>query len=297
MRRKIVQHGSSSLTITLPVKWAEKFNIKKGDELEVEESGPTLLIHTQQSAGNLKKEVSTSDSGIFTKNNLSHLYQLGYDEIIIHYQDTQTLEEIKKRLPECIGYEIIDQRDGCVIIKSIATALDTEFDTLLRKSFLVIQEMGRGIFEAVEKKNPEKLREIRSLEALNNRFTDVCIRILNKRGYKIQKRTLQMHSIVKNLERIADEYKGLCDVLSRKKPEKESLASIKSAFDYYGLFYEMFYKFSPELKKKIYNKRKELQEKFTRQLLAGKNPELFHHLLNVVEKTYDSAGAYFALVL
>jgi len=46
MKRKIVQHGSSSLTITLPIKWVEKFGLKKGGELNVEENGPTLLIST-----------------------------------------------------------------------------------------------------------------------------------------------------------------------------------------------------------------------------------------------------------
>ena len=42
--RKIVQHGSSSLTVTLPKKWVEKNNLKKGNEIKVDEKGTYLVI-------------------------------------------------------------------------------------------------------------------------------------------------------------------------------------------------------------------------------------------------------------
>ena len=38
MRRKLIQHGLSSLTISLPRKWVKENNLKKGDEIEVEDS-------------------------------------------------------------------------------------------------------------------------------------------------------------------------------------------------------------------------------------------------------------------
>ncbi len=301
MKRKIVQHGSSSLTITLPVKWAEKFKLKKGDELDVEELGPELIVSTKQEYASHKKEVSTTDYGIFTQNNLSHLYQLGYDEIEIMFEDSKTLDEIKKRLPECIGYEIIDQKENKVYIKSIATTLDSEFDTLLRKSFQITNEMAKSIVEAVEKQQFQKLKEIRNMETLNNRFTDVCIRILNKRGYKLPKRNMQIYDVLKNIERIADEFKYLCGLLSdsRKGMEKELIESLKLAVDYYLTFYEIFYKFNSEHKKKLYIKRKELIERFIRQMemTKGQNSVFIHHLINIVQKTYDASGSYFALML
>ena len=67
MKRKIVQHGCSSLTITLPFPWVRKFNLKKGDELEVEEQGHTLLVSTQKDTSADKKVVDTTEFGLFTK--------------------------------------------------------------------------------------------------------------------------------------------------------------------------------------------------------------------------------------
>lgn len=301
MKRKIVQHGSSSLTITLPAKWASKFNLKKGNELDVEVSGTMLLVSTDKESAAPKKEVSVSDYGVFTKNNLSHLYQLGYDEVEIKFDDNHTLEDIKKRLPGCIGFEIIDQKANKVYIKSIATALESEFDMLLRKSFLITNEMAKDVLSTLENQQYSKLKEIRNMESLNNKFTDVCIRILNKRGYKVPRRSMQMYEVVKNVERIADEFKYICDLFAsyRKKINKDVLDCFGEAIDYYLAFYQMFYKFDAELKKKLYINRGVLVSKYSDRLAqsSGEEAVFLHNLINIVQKTYEGAGGYFALVL
>lgn len=301
MKRKIVQHGSSSLTITLPIKWAEKFGLKKGVELNVEDDGKKLIISADPIAQEKKKVFSATEYGIFTKNNLSHLYQLGYDEIEVFFEDQKTFDEIKERISNCIGYEIIDQKMGKVHIKSIATTLDAEFDTLLRKSFQVTNEMAHSMLEAIEKGNNHHLAEIRRMEDLNNKFTDFCIRILNKKGYANPDRSMQIYEIVKNIERVADEFKYLCDALKdyKGKLDNKMIGFLKETFDYYFDFYEMYYKFNVNLKKRLYLDRKDLNKKYIYELQKSKGVEsiILHHLLSIIQKTYDCAGAYFALVL
>ncbi|MFC1732491.1 AbrB/MazE/SpoVT family DNA-binding domain-containing protein [candidate division KSB1 bacterium] len=306
MKRSIVQHGASSLTVTLPSGWVKKFGLKKGDEVNVTEKGPSVVISTEHETETEKKTVDTTDFGLFTKNNLTHVYMLGYDEVEITFDDEKTLQEIKKRVPECIGFEIIDQKPNKVFIKSIATALESEFDVMLRKSFLVTIEMGKEILEALKKKDYGKLKELRHLESINNRFTICCARILNKRGYKNPKRTNQMYEIVKNIERATDEYKHICDIFSEEnkdakntKLSKEILDLFAEVNDYYYTFYQLFYKFQPELKKKVYLDRKKLIEKGKQILVKSKGKEtlLIHYLINFVNRTYDIAGPYFALIL
>jgi len=289
--------------VTLPVKWTEKFGLKKGDELNIEEAGPTLMVSTEQQIASPKKEISCREAGIFTKNNLSHLYQLGYDEVRLFFDDPITVAEVKRRLPNLIGFELIDQKEKSVLVKSIATTLESEFDTLLKKSFQITNEMAKSLLAVLDKQEFSKLPEIRELEGLNNKFTDICIRILNKKGYKIPQRTMQMYEIVKNIERIADEFKYICDLFNDdvegKVIDKNVLQSFKEVVEYYLSFYQMFYKFDPELKKKIYLERKELLKKYRGQLEKSKGTDsvFLHHIIRIVEKTYESAGGYFALVL
>ena len=262
-----------------------------------------LMVSTAQEIASPKKEVLVTESGIFTKNNLSHLYQLGYDEVEIQFADVATLEEIKKRLPECLGWEIIDQKKNKLYIRSIATTLETEFDILLRKSFQLTNEMAKSVLEALQQQQYSHLSEIRNLETLNNKFTDICIRILNKRGYKIPSRTMQIYEVVKNLERIADEFKYICDLLidgnGKGKLAKEALGLFKDAVEYYLAFYELFYKFDPELKKRMYEQRKVLLKKGKGLLekSTGVTSMFMYHTLDLVQNTYDGAGGYFALML
>tara|TARA_Y100000310_G_scaffold222715_1_gene224454 strand:+ start:617 stop:1522 length:906 start_codon:yes stop_codon:yes gene_type:complete len=301
MKRKIVQHGSSSLTITLPVKWVNKYGIKKGSELDIEEDGSRLVLSTDGDIVHLKKEIFSKDMGLFTKNDLSHLYQLGYDDVEITFNDSKTLKEIKSRVSECIGYEIIDQKSNKVHIKSIVTTIDTEFDTLLRKSFQVTNEMAKEILEALKDKKFDELVNIRSMEGLNNRFTDICIRILNKKGYSNQKRTMQMYEIVKNIERIADEFKYISDIFKNynKTISNTNLDLFSEVIDYYLCFYNIMYNFKPELKEKIFLLRKPLITKIESQFEKSKSKEtlFLHHQLDIIQKVYEGVGGYLALTL
>jgi phosphate uptake regulator len=301
MKRKIVQHGSSSLTITLPKKWVDKYKLKKGDEVNVDDSSATVMVSTEKETALSKKEFHAQTSGVFTKNNLSHLYQLGYDEIEIKFDDPHTLDEIKERVPNLIGFEIIDQKENKVYIKSITNTLESDFDLLLRKSFQITNELAKDTLTALEKSNFSRLTELKNMELLNNKFTDVCLRILNKRGYKHDKKVMQIYEVVKNVERIADQFKYIGNIFQNhnKKIDKELLISFKEAINYYLDFYQMFYKFDPKLKEKIYLHRKKMIKKYLSQLEKSKgNDSLFlHYIISLVEKTYEGAGAYFALVL
>jgi phosphate uptake regulator len=300
MKRKIVQHGSSSLTVTLPVKWVQKFSIKKGDEVDVEETGPVVLISTQKETSSPKKVLDTAEWGIFVKNNLSHLYHLGYDELEIKYDNPKVLEDIKRGLPECVGFEIIDQKENKVIIKSIATTLESEFDNILRKCFLILKEMCSSIENCMDRKEFHRLEDIKSMELLNNKFTDMCIRILNKKGYKKYNRTMQVLDVVKNVERVGDELKHICECMKDEKrmdPEMRKLS--KEAFGYFDMFYSFFYRFDIESRKKIYENRKTISLRLMKHMEKSRGVDsiLTHHLLNVVEKTYDASNSYIASIL
>jgi phosphate uptake regulator len=297
MKRKIVKQGQATMTISLPASWIKKFSLKEGDELDIEESGNRIEITTAKVTGGRKAELDASKLGIFTKNDLSHLYILGYDEIIINFKDEGVLKQIKERIPDCIGYEIIDQSEKQITIKSISSALEGEFDNILRKVFLILKEMSENIYEALNKKEFERLKQIRDMESINNKFTSFLLRLLAKKGYSKQNRTLQAYDMVQNLERIADEYKYLCDnLMNSKKPiDKEALALLEEVNNYYSLLYHLYYKFEPEKKASVYKKRKELDDAANNLLKKNKEIVLSHHLISLIEKIYNTAGSYFAI--
>jgi phosphate uptake regulator len=297
MKRKIVKQGAATMTISLPATWIKKFNLKERDELNIEEVGNKIEISTEKAKGESKIEINSKELGGITKNELGHLYFLGYDEVIINFKDKEILNQIKARLPDLIGYEMIDQTENKMTIKSISSGLEAEFDNILRKVFLLLKEMANNTYDALKKRQFDRLKQIREMEVLNNRFTAFLNRIISKKGYQRQERSLQAYDMMQNLERVADEYKYICDDLAdRKKPvDKEVLELLNKINNYYNIIYEIFYKFDPEKKIALYKDRKALKNKATEFLKAGKETVLSAHLISLLEKLYNTAGSYLAL--
>jgi phosphate uptake regulator len=299
MRRKIVRQGKATMTISLPAEWIHKYSLKDGDELELEEIGNRIEITTGKVTGDRKAEIDSRKFGKFTKRDLSHLYILGYDEITIFFDNEEVLQEIKERLPDCIGYEIIDQTENKIVVKSISSALDEEFDVILRKVFLILKEMSEKIYESMKNKEFSRLKQIRDMETINNKFTSFLLRLLNKKGYKKQNRTLQAYDMIQNLERLADEYKYLCDNYAESKEavDKKALDLLKEVNDYFHLLYSLHYQNEPAKMVQLHAKRKALTEAAGEMLRKGKESLLNHHMTSLVEKIYNTAGSYLALAI
>ena len=48
MKRKVVQHGAKTLTISLPAEWVKRNSVHVGDELEIEDKYTSLEIAQQK---------------------------------------------------------------------------------------------------------------------------------------------------------------------------------------------------------------------------------------------------------
>ena len=105
MKRKIVQHGSSSLTVSLPFSWAQKHGLSKGDEIEVEERGHSLIIHSKDKPTLSKATFVIDDKNKFLRRYIISLYKQGYDEIEICSEDGMPMEKIEDVLNEVLGFE------------------------------------------------------------------------------------------------------------------------------------------------------------------------------------------------
>ena len=82
MKRKVIQIANSTQLISLPRKWSQKYGVKKGDELEVEDDGSRIIISTEkaQELGNIEVDISGADRD-FLLFLIRSLYIKGYDEI------------------------------------------------------------------------------------------------------------------------------------------------------------------------------------------------------------------------
>jgi len=300
MKRKIVRQGGSALTITLPSKWARKYELDSGDEVEVEERGKELVIRTGKDFSCSVAEFDATKFDRFYYNFISYLYHRGYDEVKVTYDNPSVLKTAQQKISDLMGFEIIETGKNYFVIKNVAMALESEFDVILRRVFLMLKSMGPDILESIKAGNYAHLEEIKLIEKTNDKFTDFCIRILNKKGYHDFQKTAFIYSIARNLEKIGDCYAEICSELS-KKPKNFRISSDALSFfsdinDYFSLFYESFYKFDSSRISPIFEKSKSLVDRGQKLLDKSKNEKMLIYQLNlIVLNIFDMKGPFICM--
>lgn len=318
MNRTLMQHGDTSLTITLPKKWIAKHKLKKGDEVSLSDDKGAVVVSTSVRSEIKKAVLDTEKLGHFNKNYLNSLYKSGCDEITVLTPSLKTFNDIQDRVANMIGYEIFDRdKDKCVI-KSVSKEMPEEFDALFRKAFLVTIELADEVYSALCAGNLEQLKQIRGLEQANNKFTELCARILYKHSYKDQDKLLFIYCINRELEKVADRYKYLADFVAALlssnpslKLSHETLALLKETNEYLRTFYKLFYKFDASLAKKYNDERYLLIERLDKAIsvLSKKKKDakyavtsvtetvIICYLKEIVQLIYEMHNPYYSMVL
>jgi len=299
MKRKVIQLAKKTLVISLPTRWAKKYNIKKGDEIEAEEIKNKLIISPEKEL--TKEGISIDVSGLspMIYRILGAIYKAGYDEVEVHYEsekDLEEIEEVTKR--EFIGFEIVKKGKKSLVIKSVSEINYEEFDNVLRRTFLIIMEIGEESFEAMKNVDKKALLKLIELDKEVNKYADFCRRILNKKGYASFIKTQTVYFIVEELEKISDSYRDLCkaSIEINEKINKDIEAMFKEVNAFFREFYELYYKFDLN-KLAEHGKKRNVLLKDLMDLMKKTSKEelLFLFLLSlIVEEIFNMNGALIA---
>ncbi len=288
MKRKVSRIGASTLMVSLPSKWCKAYNVKKGDEIELQEDNGNLLLQLQYQAEGKRARIDARQMEKLNTNFITGAYQLGYDELEILFRNDQDFQDIQKAIQSCIGYEIVNVGEKHCTIKDISQSSNIEFNSILRRTFLLLLQMAESCHDALQKQEFGRLQDIRLLESSNNRFTDYCKRVLNKHHYPDKGKTNIMYCLIRDLEKMADEYKRICDNIKTvvDKPFLKLFAEVNQVL---RLFYEQFYSFDNQATEQALKKAKHLGSTILQHLSKSeKEDTLFLHFLHtLVVRTYD----------
>ncbi len=305
MRRKVIQIAESTQLVSLPRKWALQHNIKKGDELEIEEKGSQIIISTEKGPPVEKAELNMEHLEPMTLRYIVALYKKGVDEISVTFDHPTKIKVVQDSIgKEAVGFEITEQTPTSCIIKHVSGELE-DFDPILRRTFLLLDSMAKQTYEALKNDRLDDLKNAAFLEEANNRFTTTCRRLLNKKGYKDNKKIGPLYYIIEDLENIADQYKYLCMYFYQKKDKKikfnkKALAIFKDTNDLLSKFYELFYKYDVGKVVNMGILRKEIIQTAFKLFENSKNPDdtvLLHYSLTIMQKVFCLAGPYLVIAL
>ncbi len=296
MKRKIIEHGTSNALI-IPKKWFDKYGLKRGEELEVEESGPKLIVSAEKIKA-VKDVIRIQQEPFvpYLHRVIGKIFQAGYDNIEIEISDKKDIDiAVPRALQEVMGLELIEKTDKKVVFDVMIQESTESFEKYEHKTFQTAIEYAKWVLECLVKKNYEGLFDT-TLETLNDKFSLFCERHINK---TLPKDCTFQYTLLWNLERIADEFKHIADRVKEKKLNisKESVTYFKTVIKYLEDFYHLFCAFDIELYSKMYQIRKNLVNEGYELCLKKRNHEtiVIWHLITVVRTTFNCLDNLFAI--
>ncbi len=115
---KLVKHGSTSLTISLPIAWRKKYNLNKGDYVTLEEKEDgKLIIDTEINMNNNSAHKKLEEQISILEKEKLYLMKLRYegnvDKLSNDFIEMITL--LRKEKYEVEANRIIQHKYNCII--------------------------------------------------------------------------------------------------------------------------------------------------------------------------------------
>ncbi|MCG2717796.1 MAG: hypothetical protein L6408_03025 [Nanoarchaeota archaeon] len=206
----MIQMAGKTMVVSLPISWVKKYSLKKGEDINVEEQDNKIIISSEKSFATKKFKFNASGLHPLIRRTLLRVYLEGYEEIEIKFENKNQFELLYNLINnELIGFEIVKKDKNHCFIKDVAQISDSEFDSILRRIFLMIKSLGEDSLNAIKEKNKKELEGLIEKDKEINKFSNFCIRLLNKKGHKDFKKTNSYFFILNQIEKVADEYKDL----------------------------------------------------------------------------------------
>ncbi len=323
MKRKVIRQGQNTLTVSLPSGWAKKNGIKQGLEVDVSEQGRHLVLSSDNPG---RPRVAIDISGI-TKpiviwRYLLSAYRAGYDEILVtgiepsnkelytpftfntlayikpgEFSTMSPIETISACVNRLIGVEIIEHKEGTCLIKDLNETSYKEFDSALRRIFLLLKREAESIIHGLEGRK-EELKSIHIIDTNIDRFEDFCLRVLNKKGYHDFKKTPTIYNTIFLLEMVGDEFKKIAThIIGMKGRHSANIKKLfRAQYEQLERFYSTFYSFSKGRVKEIYEENERYQKLMSdtyhsldenQKGLAGHFKNIGSHILSLTELAID----------
>lgn len=280
IRRKVVLHGPSSLSISLPSEWVKKNNILKGDEVDLAISHHNLIIKPGNTIKEIKKKeisiIGLSDQSALDL--ITSLYKRGYDELIIEFDKSDFIKVLHKYInSNLLGFEIIKQSKEELVVKSISDYKPDEFDNLLRRLFLITIEYANKIHEIMQDGNDDMTLNYLLHQISINRISNLCQRMI----VKDEKQNPILHGIILSINRIGDVFSEVIQEI--KNDDSELTHNIIHKYselkELFYCTYELYYKFSIGDYEKILKNADNTQKSLQRADEMNTKTCKYNHLL------------------
>lgn len=211
--------GGKTLVISLPAKWAKHNNLRKGQELDIDDKDGLLYI----SPGSFK-DYSYIDIDIRDKKNDSLIFKMlfsayikGFDEINVKFRNKEQLNLVNSMTHTLIGFAIMSQSNNVVTLKDLSEINIEEFDNVYPRIYLILKEVIREGVDALEYDDFDKLANFSQRDFAINQYVNFCLRSILKSNSMSTNKKIFYYSKLINLEQLGDAFINFFEFVAEEK--------------------------------------------------------------------------------
>ena len=220
--------------VSIPKGWLDQYNLTKGDKLffEVREDG-SLLIYPLDAKHKRSSTITitvppSADKGLVERQ-LIACYLNNYQELIMESTEVFTSdqqEELRARLKELVGLQIIETSSKMIRIQSIVNVSDLNLERSLNRAHTITTSMLQDAIRALETLDVDLAKSIIKMDDDVNQFYFL---ILKQLQYALQNPIimkelgidlvdiLSYYAALRRVEHIADQSKAIADSIENLK--------------------------------------------------------------------------------
>ena len=272
IRRKLIAHGPSSLTVSLPSVWVKRHSLLKGGGVFVTEDENGCLVVSpspRETVRRISIDISGYDSReIFTV--MTTIYRRGYDEVAVRYASFKEYESLTGAARQLLGFAVVEHTARSCTVRLLAEGEYSDFRNLLRRVFFVLLQELEDFGRAVSSK--EELSTFSRRDEDVNILVNLALRLINKGYVPSRFHELHLYYALLILEELGDDLLRFSIELRSARFDQEvvrrALASCKEMLQ---LLADQFFEDRPDIGK--FYQRYYLYDTLHPHHLSGKVPK------------------------
>jgi phosphate uptake regulator len=286
MKRKVVKHGISTLTISLPSKWAKVNKIKNGDLLNLDLSKDKIVLSGKGKHFEEIELTLTGEEEWYIHRILRHLYTCGYDEIKVNYSKENQIGLIRKGIKYLTGIEVVESDSNSCLLKCVISADESDYHQIINRILWLIQSQFNYFIEDSKKGKLSMANEVAEIHKTMMKLNNLSRRKINKTPIYDSTISKYVYWFLTSLMNISSFI-----LYCYEDAEKKSKINLtEKEFDLVNTTSEFYYNLSQAYKnmdlektRKFFEDREALIMDFL-SLLKGENPIIVHYFLDILKE-------------
>lgn len=279
--RRLVKAGQTSHTISLPKKWLEKHQLKRGDSVYLQEEANQInILPTLSEPAKEQKEITISTdnkSDDTLQREITAAYVNNFSTIILLGEEVQERQkQIRRMLHDFVALEIAEQGPKKIIAKDFLNLNEISVEKTIKRADMIVRTMLLDTIETLKGKELAESVKYRDYDV--NRIYFLLTRLfknsLQDKGFaerlKLDNVSVLSHwMLMINIENAADSIKRICE---SKTKSKEFISLVDELEKDYSEIMKAYHTKDKHLADTIAQKREDRESTCTK--IASNQPQL-----------------------